>query len=71
MLLSFIMATDVGSTVQYVSAQYVFSHFVLAKHETWIYFYLKLKKEIYRMFNNWKNNLETPYGRGSLFKCIA
>lgn len=57
MLLSLIMATDVGSTVQYVSAQYVFlSHFVLAESETWIFFsYLKLKKEIYRLFNNWNS----------------
>jgi len=30
----------------------VLSHFVLAEGETWIYLYLKLNQEIYRMFNN-------------------
>lgn len=41
MLLSLIMATDVGSTVQYVSAQYVFSHVLFLQSEIWIFFLLK------------------------------
>lgn len=50
-----------------VSAQYVFSHFVLAEHEAWICLYWKVKKEIYRIFSNWKkllkNSLQDFWGR--------
>lgn len=35
----------------------VLSHFVLTETETWVYFYLKLKEDINRLFNNY-NHLE-------------
>lgn len=56
MLLSLIMATDVDSTVQYVSAHNVFSHILFLKRVRLGYFFnLKLDKEVYRVFNNWNS----------------